>query len=69
MAGFLFAGDLGFVDLLCAFAQILHGIRASLLQLVRCFKEKGEQGFGGSNLVFFRAFSEKTGGSLIFGAV
>ena len=56
---------LGFVDLLCAFAQILHGIRARSAVACSELQEKGR-----TRVWRIRSgvFSEKTGGSLNFGA-
>ena len=45
------------MDLICVFAQILHGIRVRSIVACSTFGEKGERGFDIMDLTFFGLFS------------
>ena len=51
------------MDLICIFAQILHGIRARSIVVCSVFGEKGERGFDIIDLTFFGLFSLFFGGA------
>ena len=55
----------GLVDLICVFAQILHGIRAKSIVACSVFGEKGERGFDITNLTFFGLFPLFFGSAMV----
>ena len=52
------------MDLICIFAQILHGIRDKSIVACLVFGEKGEIGFFIIDLTFFEFFSSFFGGAM-----